>query len=76
MEQKNDTPLVILQRRKATFEHKIAQERIALERGEFGPGPPAGYKSIPRETRHERLAAWEAILARINEELTNEAGAI
>ena len=59
-----------LLRRKAIYSLKIEHERWALQEGLIGPGSPADYKSVPGQSRKERLADWERVLLGIERELS------
>ena len=67
-----DSQLLILQRRRAIYEVKVAQERFALEHGGMPAANPSGYKHVPGESRSQRLAKWETSLLDISREIAEE----
>jgi hypothetical protein len=60
-----------LSAKRAVWALKIKQERHALLNGEMLVSAPAEYKHIKGQTRVQRLAAWEAILVEIDEQIAN-----
>jgi len=61
-----NTPTDVLIRRKLIFEQKIAEERIAMRAGSFGPGNPIECAFITGESRRERLTRWESTVIAID----------
>ena len=59
----------VLKRRKILYEQKISQERHAMEFGGMPIAPPVESHNIPKRSRTDRLADWEAILAEIERDL-------
>jgi hypothetical protein len=65
-----ESPIAILTRRRTILAYKITQERHSLTSGGMMASPPAGYKYVPGQTRHQQLANWEQMLVDIDGELT------
>jgi hypothetical protein len=61
-----NTPTEILIRRRLIFEQKIAEEKLAMRAGSFGPGNPAECAFIAGESRRERLSRWESTVIAID----------
>jgi hypothetical protein len=50
---------------------KIEQERDALRLGEMAIAPPVEWTNIEGQSREDRLRAWEAMLAEIDQKIEN-----
>jgi hypothetical protein len=56
MHNPTECPMILVKRRRASFEPKIVEETIAIENNEVRPGSPADAQFVTVEARFARVS--------------------